>query len=193
MKLAASVVALMVAAVALIGVAYAAYTATLSDTENVTVNNYYVELELGEHSFSSPAKMYYKYEVVYTGGASPVKTYTPYMDKALTTGEQVQKIGSFQITKDDTNKGDISTTTYTLDVSSVTITDGTPSSLTGLTVGVYTNEACTSAATLSSLSYGTTYYMGLVYNQNGTTDQSATAPSATITVAIAYNASANVA
>lgn len=182
MKLAASVVALLVAAVALIGVGYAAYTATLTDSEDLTVNNTYVTLGETKTVNASIAVEWNSENDIDAGTI----TYT--------LNEQKVKIGSVTITADNTNIGSYTNTTFDLDVTIDSVTGGgNPYELTGVSIKVYSDEGCNSevadASALPYLNVSTpiTYYLAFV--SDGSCEKTAAPPTLTVTYTI--EASAN--
>ena len=52
-------IALVICAASLVGAAYAAYTATLTDNESVTADNNYVEMGLGSRTLSNSVDIFY--------------------------------------------------------------------------------------------------------------------------------------
>ncbi len=187
-------VAMMLCAVSLIGAGYAAYTATLTDTETVTADNNFVTLTVGANTLTDEIDLYYDSTFVYAGGTTATSTtYVPYIDKNTTTGEQKQVLGSFAITVDQTDKGDeVTVSGYRLAIGNVTVTAGTPNTFTGLTIAAYSDEACTTAASTSALVSGTTYYLALVYNQTGSKDTVSAEPSPTLTIEYVLTVTANI-
>ena len=182
-KLAASVVALMVAAVALIGVAYAAYTATLTDSENMTVNNNYVTL--GE------SKTVNGTIAVEWNSANDIDADTI----TYTLNEQIVKIGSVTITADNTKIGAYTNTTFDLSVSIDSVKNGLADyALTGVTIKVYSDSGCSSEiADTSALPYldastPVIYYLAFVSDGSCTKD----AAPPTLTVTYTISASANI-
>ncbi len=69
-------VAMLLCAVSLIGAGYAAYTATLADTENATVENDYTTPKIGTHTVNSKAFIEYNSASTSANGAAPTTTYT---------------------------------------------------------------------------------------------------------------------
>ena len=198
-------IAMVLCAASLIGAGYAAYTATLTDTETVTVDQNFVTLNMGARDVAWEVNLFYDSTASYVNGAQAASNhhvYVPYIDKNTTTGLQTVKIGSFVINVDSADKGNEvnitqvdSKDSYTLALSVPSWKDGGVAcdGLTGATIGVYTNEVCTSAATLSSMESGTTYYIGITYNQNGSTDVVTDAePSASLTLGFTMTVTANI-
>ena len=188
-KLAASVVALMVAAVALIGVAYAAYTATLTDSENMTVNNTYVTL--GE------TKTVNNTISLEWNSVNNIDTSTI----TWTLNAQKAKIGSVTITADNTKMGANTNSTFALTVTINSILDdSTPYALSGVSIRVYSDSDCTSeVADASALPYldestPVTYYLAFV--SDGTCQKTGATPSngppSPLTVSYTIGASANI-
>ncbi len=175
-------VAMLLCAVSLIGAGYAAYSATLTDNDKVVADNNYVTLELGEHTFSNvEIDLEYVSTFVYTNGASPVATYKPYLanNKVL--------LGAFSVTADKTNEDTTRTTGgYTLAITNPVCAQ----QLTGAAITAYTDEAMEHAATLSSLAYGTTYYLAFSYTHNEADNLNA-APGATFNITYTLTATAN--
>ncbi len=191
-------VAMMLCAVSLIGAGYAAYTATLTDNESITADNNFVTLTLGARSVASEINIYYDSEFEYSASTTATSTsYIPYLDLATTPDvAQKQKIGSFSITVDAADKGDeVTVSGYTLAIGAISIASGgSPSTLTGATVQAFSDEDCTTAATLSSLASGTTYYLALVYTQDGDNDVVTSGePSPTLTINYVLTVTANIA
>ncbi len=179
-------VALVLCAASLIGAGYAAYSATLQDSETQNLTSNYIELEMGSSTLGAQANVYWTYAGVSTNGGAPTKTYTPYLDEACT--EDVAKtaeLGSFKIMK--TEQGTISDAdTFNLVADNLTFTTG---SLTGASI-IVVNEAGT-AATMSALSYNTVYKVLLSYTQDGDNDQVTSDPPATLVMTYELTATAN--
>ena len=185
-------IAMVLCAASLIGAGYAAYTATLNDTETITADNNFIEMSLGTHTLSNDVDIFYDSDIVYANGVYQSKVWTPYLDRNTTTGAQKLILGSFSVTMNSTNAGDeVTVNGYTLAISALTV-DGTYNPLAGATVTAYTDAECTSAATLGSMASGTTYYLALSFNQNGSTNTTDTAPAATIAISYTLTATANI-
>ena len=185
-------IAIVLCAASLVGAAYAAYAATLTDTESVTADNNYIVMGLGARSLTNDVDIFYDSAIVYANGVEQSKVWTPYLDKDTTTGVQKKILGSFSVNMTTTNAGDeVNVNGYTLAISALTV-DGTYNPLAGATVTAYTDADCTAAATLGSMVSGTTYYLALTYTQSGTTNQADTAPAATISISYTLTATANI-
>jgi len=185
-------IALVVCAASLVGAAYAAYTATLTDNESVTADNNFVEMSLGSRTLSNSVDIFYDSNIVYNNGSEQSKVWIPYLDKETTTGAQKQILGSFKVTVNSTNAGDeVDVDGYTLAISAMTV-DGGYNPLAGASISAYTDAECTVAATLTEMVSGTTYYLALTFNQNGSTNTTNTAPAATIDISYTLTATANI-
>ncbi len=162
-------VAMLLCAVSLIGAGYAAYSATLQDNETTTANSNYITLTLGNATtLGQDINIYYDYQIVY-GGQNPGYKYTPYLDADTTTGAKTVSLGPFVVEKDKFGTAGADFSAYSLGISNLSITGTNPSTLTGATITAFTDSACTQAVQ-GNLSYGTTYYIGLTYDQTGTKD-----------------------
>ena len=171
-------IALVICAASLVGAAYAAYTASMSDTETVNATNNYVTVG-DTTSLSSSIALEWN-----TANDVDAGTIT------YTINAQTAKIGTIQITKDDSNIKDGQQTiscSATLTVDSIK-KSGVDYPLTGATLKLYTNEGCTSEAEMGSLSYNTTYYLALVCDGSFS---STTAPG-TLTIAYTIGATATI-
>jgi len=185
-------IAIVLCAASLVGAAYAAYTATLTDTESVTADNNFVVMGLGDTTLENDIDIFYDSNIVYANHVEQSKVWVPYLDRDTTTGTQKVILGSFAVNVNSTNAGDeVAVNGYTLAISALTV-DGTYNPLAGATVTAYTNAQCTSAATLSSMVSGTTYYLALTFAQDGSTNTTDTAPAATIAISYTLTATANI-
>ncbi len=185
-------IALVICAASLVGAAYAAYSATLTDNESVTADNNFVEMSLGSRTLSNSVDIFYDSNIVYNNGSEQSKVWIPYLDKETTNGAQKQILGSFKVTVNSTNAGDeVDVDGYTLAISAMTVGAGY-NPLAGASISAYTDAECTAAATLDEMVSGTTYYLALTFNQNGSTNTTNTAPAATIDISYTLTATANI-
>ncbi len=171
------VVAMMLCVVSLIGAAYAAVSATLTDNETVDAKNKYVELTLGSRSVEENIILEWDYEITYTNGSSGTPTWT------LVEGQK-KLVMSFSIAKESIQNA--TSETYSLEATLTSLANVSA----GASLNVYTNEACSSAATASSLSYGTTYYLALEYSTGAPAVH--VAPGATSAMVFTLEATANI-
>ena len=185
-------IALVICAASLVGAAYAAYTATLTDTESVTADNNFVEMSLGSRTLTNDVDIFYDSNIAYANGVEQSKVWVPYLDKETSTGAQKLILGAFKVTVDATNKGDeVAVNGYTLAISALSVAAGY-NPLAGATITAYSDAECTAAATLGSMVSGTTYYLALEFNQNGSTNTTNTAPAATLAISYTLTATANI-
>ena len=171
-------IALVICAASLVGAAYAAYSATLTDSETVNATNNYVTVGDTKNLNATINLEWNTLNDLDTG------------DITYTLNAQKAKIGTIQITKDDSNiKAGQETVTCSaiLTVNSIQ-KSGVDYPLTGATLKLYTDEGCTSEATMGSLSYSTTYYLALVCDGSFS---STTAPG-TLTIAYTIGAQATI-
>ena len=180
-------IALVICAASLVGAAYAAYSATLTDNETKTVEHNYVELSIGDYNLGTDLDIFWKYAATSTNGGAPTATWTPYLVKTCPTGAQTADLGTFSVTGDVT--GDqLTSTTYQLEIKYIAFTGVT---LTGATVSIVL-ASDGSEVDDSALTYGTVYKLILNYTQNGSTNQANVEPGAssmTYTLSVTANVS----
>ena len=189
-------VALVLCAASLIGAGYAAYTATLTDNETVTADNNFVTLTLGSSPLTNVIDIYYDYDIVYNNGVEVSRAYVPYLDVNLTPAV-TKHLGAFTVTGTDTYKGDeVSVNGYTLAVSALSVTEGTPSTFSG-TIKIFSDNLYSAEVTgddLETMEFGQTYYVALYYNQTGDLDKvTSGTPSESLTITYTFTATANIA
>lgn len=181
-------VAMLLCAVSLIGAGYAAYSATLQDSETASVDNNYITLTLGSRTVESEVDVYYEYNIVYSAGTETSREYIPYLGINTATDATGQALlGSFRIAADVANIGSEKTST----ACTLSLTNASVTGLTGavfkiystVTEGVYSGE-------ITQVNYNTTFYVVLEYVQDGSTDVKTEAPGATLPVAYKLNAEA---
>lgn len=184
-------VALMLCAVSLIGAGYAAYSATLTDNETITADNNYITLTLGETAFANKEiDLFYEETTTYENGANPpTYTYKPYASRDDSTN--VIPLGKINVVADKTkaaSEGD--TTTFELEIGTLTYTG---QSLTGATVKLYSDAACTTEIQdTTALNYGAQdYYLGFYYVHNDA-DNRVSAPGETFEIEYTLTATANI-
>ena len=155
-------IALVICAASLVGAAYAAYTATLTDTESVTTTNNYVTLDLGVTPSGGSVAIDYAENATYVSGAFKAITYSP-----QTTTSPILLLS---FTVDDKEVGGSATTTgCSLAIENVTAKNGggNAASFTisnaNLIVKVHSSGE---VASLSSLSYDIQYDLYLSYTHN---------------------------
>lgn len=185
------VVAMILCAVSLIGAGYAAYSATLSDSETATLDQNYVKLTEGTgYVAASQVDVYWDYSIAVVNGTPADPVYRPYLD--VETTDSVVKYGEIfklSVGKDITHLGDEVTDSdsYTLTVSSHTC-----STLSGTTIAVFTDSALTNAADLDELDYDTVYYVALGYTHDEADNiDDGTVPDDSATVTVSLLATAN--
>ena len=155
-------IALVICAASLVGAAYAAYSATLTDKESVTTTNNYVTLDLGVTPSGGSVAIDYAENATYVSGAFKAITYSP-----QTTTSPILLLS---FTVDDKEVGGSATTTgCSLTIDNVTAKNGggNAASFTisnaNLIVKVHSSGE---VASLSSLSYDTQYDLYLSYTHN---------------------------
>lgn len=187
-------IAIVICAASMVGAAYAAYTATLTDNESVTADNNFVEMGLGTRTLSDEVDIFYDSNIVYANGVEQSKVWIPYLDKDTTNGTQKQILGSFAVNVTSTNAGsEVTVNGYTLAISALSVASGY-NPLNGATIAAYTDAECTTpVANLASMVSGTTYYLALTFTQNGSTNTTNSAPAATISISYTLTATANIA
>ncbi len=182
------VVAMMLCVVSLIGAAYAAYSATLTDEESVTATSKYFDLKLGTGTaFNNAVDLKWDTEVAYSGGVAQGTTWT------LQTTPVID-LGMFKVDINSNNTGETNPPTYNLDVSDLSVTGGPTGINAKLALAVYTDSDVSPGspgsvvADTSALEIGTMYHMVLVPAAFST-------PSAPTTITLAYTltAEANIA
>lgn len=181
-------VAMMLCVVSLIGAAYAAYSATLTDTESVTATSKYFDLKLGTGTdFNNAVDLKWDTGIAYSGGEPGATTWT------LQTTPVID-LGKFMVDINSNNTGETSPTTYNLNKSALSVTGGPSGIDAKLTLAVYTDSTespgspGSEVVDTSALAIGTMYHMVLVPAAFSTT----TAPT-TITLAYTLTATANIA
>ncbi len=183
------IVAMILCAVSLIGAGYAAYTATLADSETATLDQNYVELDTGTgYVKAGLVDVYWDRAVTVTNGVAGNPVYEPYLDVETTDGVHYATIFVLSVTKDVSHIGDEVTdsNSYTLAIGSHTC-----STLTGTSIEVFTDSALTTKATKTALSYDTPYYIALGYahdDDDNITDGSSPSDTATVTVNVTATA-----
>ena len=156
-------VALVLCAASLIGAGYAAYSATLKDSETVTADNNFITLTLGQTAFANKEiDIWYAEETNYQNGDNPTYEYKPYASRDGSSN--VIALGAISVAADKEYAASANdTTTYNLTIGSVTY-ENNGQSLTGASVKLYTNANCTEQVnSLDGLTYGATYYLGFYY------------------------------
>ncbi len=181
-------VAMLLCAVSLIGAGYAAYSATLTDSETVTVDNNFVYLTLGtDTSITNTVDFYYESTVTYSAGTQTGAKFVPYLMESPTsytyTGKA--KIATIEIVKDDNDIGDEKKTEkFSLAITQPTSTQISAFAQGGFRIALFSDSTLATEVTgtgLDALSYDTPYYIAVVYTQDGTKDLVSTSGSATIT------------
>ncbi len=155
------VVAMMLCVVSLIGAGYAAYNASLTDSETVTAENNYLELTLGDTTaFNASVHLAWDTSKAYANAAAdPTTTWT--------LQDQEVDLGKFVVNVDNTHNDKTDVTAYNLTPSAITLNSGTPAALeTALQLKVYSDSAGAKGTVIndtSALVSGTTYHVVLVY------------------------------
>ena len=156
-------IALVICAASLVGAAYAAYTATLTDTESVTTTNNYVTLDLGVTPSGGSVAIDYAENATYVSGAFKAITYSP-----QTTTSPILLLS---FTVDDKEVGGSATTTgCSLAINNVTAKNGGGNAanftISNANLIVKVSSSGEVVASLSSLSYDTQYDLYLSYTHN---------------------------
>ena len=175
---------MVLCAASLIGAAYAAYTATLTDNESVNATSNYVELSLGDRSAQATINFEWDTNTPVTAGTPGSTTWT--------LKENTYTLISFSISKDATNQGDAVNTTYDLDVSHGTIENASTHAaynITGLSFELY-NSLGAKVNSLTGLTYDAVYTLKIVSDGSYET---ITEPPATITIPYTITATADMA
>lgn len=156
-------VAMLLCAVSLIGAGYAAYSATLTDTETADVNNDYLELELNTTNTATVAlNIDWEETIAYENHVFKNVTYETTAQTAIILTFQVDKTG------DESESGASSTSGYAVAFDTIKLQDKDKADLTtsgtvaSAGVFLYSEGAATGDA-LTTLEYGKTYCLKVTY------------------------------
>lgn len=175
-------IALVICAASLVGAAYAAYTATLTDSETVNATSNYVELSLGNRTAQASINFEWDTDTPVTAGVAG--------DTTWTLKENTYTIISFSISKDAANQGSAVNTTYDLDFAISSIKNASNQAdyaITGLTFELY-NSSAVKQNVLTGLTYGEVYTLKIVSDGSYETTVE---PPATLTIAYTITATAS--
>ena len=160
-------IAMVLCAASLIGAGYAAYSATLTDTESITATNNYIKLDLGRTPVAASIAIDYQSNAVYENGAFKAVTYSPQSVDAV-------KLITFTVT--ESTGGTADSSGYSLILDNVVAKDGDPENpgdanftLTTDNIAVKLHDTDT-PADLDHLTYGATYDLYLSYTHNANDD-----------------------
>ena len=148
-------IAIVLCAASLVGAAYAAYTATLTDTETMDTTNSYTTLSLGTNTLTREIDLDWDTATVQANGGTPATEWT--------LQNQTFQLGGFKIAQ--TNVNTSASASYDLNVRNLTVEyDG--AEVSGFTIEIYDNSSYTGepVASFTELSYNSTYYVLLKYN-----------------------------
>ncbi len=146
------IVAIVLCAVSLIGAGYAAYTATLSDTETATYENDYVVLEVGTHTIGDSIIVEYDSQTTSANGTTSGTVYSGV--------ESTEILLNFKLTA--THTGEHNNETDTITLTSITLSDAGSLEDYFTNVNVYVYNGDTQLAAGDALNTSTTYTVKLV-------------------------------
>ncbi len=175
------IVAILLCAVSLIGAGYAAFSATLTDTETTTVDNDYLKLTLGANTADAEVDLEYDQDIFYSEGAFSSVTYTLLNSSDHMFTLDLDVASSATASPDNGDAYASSSSTYHVSISAVKLlkySDSSEMTINGIiAIELYdgstklTNASTTAGTfTFNSLSYTKDYTMKFVYTQGSTLD-----------------------